>query len=106
MFGRFSKGFRMMDWRCRDEYTRHHCTHHRTRKLLRVVDCECDSGIAAVEDAECIRTGEAFWYFTGAFASRRKPEFYAEFENTGKDFCWLECWRGTAPDFDLIRGRA
>jgi hypothetical protein len=47
-----------------------------------VVDCERDSGIAAVEDAECIRTGEAFWYFTGAFASRRKPEFYAEFENT------------------------
>ena len=75
--------------------------------LLREVDCEYDSGIAAVQDAECIRTGsKAFWYFTGAFASRRKPEFYAEFENTGKDFFWVGCWLGAAPDLDLVRDRA
>ena len=74
--------------------------------LLREVDCEYDSGIAAVQDAECIRTGKAFWYFTGASASRRKPEFYAEFENTGKDFFWVGCWLGAAPDLDLVRDRA
>ena len=92
----------MMDWRCRDEHSRNLRTLDWTRKLLCDVDCECDSGIATVEDAECIRTREAFWHFTGTLASRRKPEFHAESENIGKDFCWLGCWLGTAPNFEPI----
>ena len=44
--------------------------------------------------------------FTGAFASRRKPEFYAEFENTGKDFFWVGCWLEAAPDLEFVRDRA